>query len=64
MIERAGLAAFCSDRALLWKVALRTALDSEIRRPLWEFPPEAVAAVKHERRRRFKWDIDSEGEGR
>jgi hypothetical protein len=62
VIERAGLAAFCADRALLWAIALRDAPDRDIRRPLWEFPPEACKAVKHERRRRFKWDIDSEGE--
>jgi hypothetical protein len=62
MIERAGLAAFCSDRARLWAKALQGASDESIREPLWEWPPEAREAVKHERRRRFKWDIDSEGE--
>jgi hypothetical protein len=46
----------------LWEKALRVATDDAIRRPLWEYPPEARDAVKHERRRRFKWDIDSEGE--
>lgn len=46
----------------VWIVALKGAVDEEIRRPLWEYPPEAREAVKHERRRRFKWDIDSEGE--
>lgn len=64
MTERVyGLAAFAAmPRTRLWRIALRTALDSEVRRPLWEFPPEAREAVKHERRRRFQWDIDSEGE--
>lgn len=46
----------------IWTDACRGASDEEIRRPLWEFPPQAVKALKHERRRRFKWDIDSEGE--
>lgn len=50
------------DVARGWQQALRVASDETVRRPLWEFPPEAREAVKHERRRRFKWDIDSEGE--
>lgn len=62
MIERVGLAASSSNRARLWQQALRVAPDECVRRPLWEYPPEAREAVKHERRRRFKWDIDSEGE--
>jgi hypothetical protein len=60
MATRSGLSG--ATRARFWEIALRGAADDEIRRPLWEFPPEARKAVKHERRRRFKWDIDSEGE--
>jgi hypothetical protein len=48
--------------ARLWAMTFRLAPDETIRRPLWEFPPNACEALKHERRRRFKWDIDSEGE--
>jgi hypothetical protein len=48
--------------ARMWATYFRGAADETIRRPLWEFPPSACAALKHERRRRFKWDIDSEGE--
>jgi hypothetical protein len=61
MATRDGRLSYAT-RARFWAIALKGATDDEIRRPLWEFPPEACAALKHERRRRFKWDIDSEGE--
>jgi hypothetical protein len=61
MMTRNGPLSY-GTRARFWAIALRGAADTEIRRPLWEFPPEAREAVKHERRRRFNWDIDSEGE--
>ncbi len=32
---------------------LGTASDADVRRPLWEFLPEEVPLVLHERRRRF-----------
>lgn len=51
-----------ATRARLWVTYFRGASDEMVRSPLWEWPPSAVSALKHERRRRFKWDIDSEGE--
>jgi hypothetical protein len=45
-----------------WATYLRRTSDENVRRPLWDWPPSAVRAVKHERRRRFQFDIDSEGE--
>lgn len=32
--------------------------DFEVSQPLWTFPPSMAEAIKHERRRRFKNDID------
>ena len=36
--------------------------DEDIRRPLWEFRPDEIKHVIHERRVRFGWDIDDEGD--
>ena len=43
-----------------WARALRGADDETVRRPLWEFPVEAVKAVQHERRRRFGVPTDDD----
>jgi hypothetical protein len=45
-----------------WAGLLRGASDAEIRRPLWEFPPEARPAVQHERRARFQMDDEPIGD--
>lgn len=36
-----------------WARALRETDDETVKRPLWEFPPDARLAVLHERRVRF-----------
>lgn len=36
----------------------RDAPDDAIRGPLWLWRPHQIKAVKHERRRRFQFDID------
>jgi hypothetical protein len=38
-----------------WARALKGAADDTIRRPLWEFPPEASKAVMHERA--VRWGV-------
>lgn len=45
-----------------WARAFQGASDETVRRPLWEFPPEARAAQMHERRRRFKFDDEPIGD--
>lgn len=62
MVTRDKRDAFAVAVARYWEMSFRVASDADIRRPLWEFPPAACKALKHERRRRFKFDIDSEGE--
>lgn len=36
-----------------WARVLKAAEDATVKSPLWMFPPEAAAAVLHERRVRF-----------
>ncbi|QAY26952.1 hypothetical protein SEA_SHAWTY_27 [Streptomyces phage Shawty] len=36
-----------------WADFMRGTADENVRRPLWEYPPEARLAVLHERRVRF-----------
>lgn len=43
-------------------VVVSEAADDVIRSPLWLFPPEAVKAVQHERRRRFSVDVEPIGD--
>jgi hypothetical protein len=38
---------------VLWKEAMKGATDDYLRRPLWEFRPEARPAVMHERAKRW-----------
>jgi hypothetical protein len=44
--------------ALIWAAHFRDSDDDEVRRPMWEFPPEAREPLIHERRRRFGVDDD------
>jgi hypothetical protein len=37
----------------LARITLRQAADEDVRRPLWEFPPNERRAVLHERARRW-----------
>jgi hypothetical protein len=41
---------------------LKGAPDEVIRRPLWEFRPQDVKAVQHERRVRFGFDDEPAGD--
>lgn len=51
------------NRKKLWRVAVRGVLDEEIRRPLWEFPPDAASAVLSERAKRHILQNDPEPTG-
>lgn len=46
------MAALIPD-AVLWREAMKGATDDYLRRPLWDFVPEARTAVLSERARRF-----------